>query len=128
MNNLEVIQALYRSFAAQDYEAFRRLCHPELEWIQNPGFPDGGRHLGADAVIANVFKSFDTNWREWRFDILKYLDAGDTIIVIGAYYGRHATSGKEFRSDAAHVYDVREGQVSRFRQFADTKMIRDAMT
>ncbi len=51
----------------------------------------------------------------------------ETIIVIGSYAGRHYVTGKVFRSPAAHVYDVGDGKVSRFRQFTDTKVIWDAM-
>ncbi len=127
MTNIEVIQELYRAFAAKDYDAFRRICHADLEWIQNPGFPNGGHHKGADTVIAKVFQRFNTDWREWRFRIEEYLDTGATVIVIGFYEGVHAQSDKHFHSAAAHVYDLREGKVVRFRQFADTKVIWDAM-
>ncbi len=41
MNNLEVIEELYRAFREQDYDAFLRICTPDLEWIQNDGFPRG---------------------------------------------------------------------------------------
>jgi uncharacterized protein len=64
----------------------------------------------------------------WSFAIEEYLDAGSTIVVIGNYTGRHRLSGKLFRSPAAHVYDLLNGKVSRFRQFTDTKVIWDAMS
>ena len=38
MTNLEIVKELYRSFSTKDYESFPSIC-PELEWIQNPGFP-----------------------------------------------------------------------------------------
>ncbi len=31
MTNLEVIEELYRAFREQDYDAFLRLCTPDLE-------------------------------------------------------------------------------------------------
>lgn len=127
MTNLEVIQELYRAFREKDDEAFLRICAPDLEWIQNEGFPRGATHQGAKAVIEGVFKTFTHIWESWSFDIEQYLDAGDTIIVIGSYAGCHRVSGKSFRSPAAHVYDIYNGKVSRFRQFTDTKIIWDAM-
>ena len=127
MSNVEVIQELYRAFAAKDYEAFRRICHPDLEWIQNPGFPNGGHHKGAEEVITKVFQRFNTDWREWRYVIEEYLDAGATVTVLGYYEGVHGETDKRFHSAAAHVYDLREGKLTRFRQFADTKVIWDAM-
>ncbi|HEY9767443.1 MAG TPA: nuclear transport factor 2 family protein [Coleofasciculaceae cyanobacterium] len=127
MTNLEIIQELYRAFHEKDYDAFLRICTPDLEWIQNEGFPRGTIHRGAEAVVEGVFKAFDDNWESWSFDIEQYLDAGKTVIVIGSYAGRNRSTGKSFCSSAAHVYDLCDGKVSRFRQFTDTKVIWDAM-
>lgn len=128
MTNLEVIQELYRAFREKDYNGFLRICTPDLEWIQNEGFPRGATYRGAEAVVEGVFQAFDLDWETWSFDIEQYLDAGETIIVIGSYAGCHRRSGKSFQSPAAHVYDIRDGKVFRFRQFADTKTICDAMS
>lgn len=128
MTNLETVKELYRSFTTKDYEAFLKICKTDLEWIQNPGFPNGKRHLGAEAVVENVFKSFDATWSEWNFQIEEYLEAGDSIIVIGYYHGVHGKTGKGFRADAAHIYDLQDGKIVKFRQFADTKPIWNAMT
>ena len=128
MSNLEVIQELYRAFREKDYDAFLRICTPDLEWIQNEGFPRGSTHKGAQTVVEKVFKAFNDDWESWSFAIAQYLDAGETIIVIGCYTGKHHQSGKSFSSPAAHVYDLRGGKVYRFRQFADTKVIWDAMS
>lgn len=127
MTNLEVIQELYRAFREKDYDAFLRICTPDLEWIQLETFPRGATHRGTEAVVEGVFKAFNNDWESWSFDIEEYLDAGETIVVIGSYAGRHRVSGKSFRSPAAHVYDICDGKVSRFRQFTDTKIIWNAM-
>lgn len=127
MSNIEVIQELYRTFKDKDYEGFRQICSPNLEWIQNEGFPKGSTNYGADAVIENVFKAFNNDWEFWKFQIKEYLNAGNSVIVIGFYEGVHQVSKKSFRSNAAHVYDLVNGKVTRFRQFADTKVIWDAI-
>lgn len=127
MTNLEIIQELYRAFGEQDYDAFLRICASELEWIQNEGFPRGATYRGAEAVVEKIFKAFNYDWESWAFDIEQYLDAGETIIVIGSYTGRYRSTGKSFCSPTAHVYDLGDGKVFRFRQFSDTKVIWDAM-
>jgi ketosteroid isomerase-like protein len=127
MTNLEVVQELYRAFREKDYDAFLHICTPDLEWIQNEGFPRGTTYRGAEAVVEGVFRANDERWEMFSFQIDQYLDAGDSVIVVGAYVGRHRQSQKSLRAVTAHVYDLVDGKVCRFRMFADTKTIWDSM-
>jgi len=125
--NIEIIHELYRVFKKKDYDAFELICDKSISWNQNPGFPGGGSYIGAEAVIENVFKSFDDRWEAWTFKIHEFLDAGDVVIVTGQYEGRHASAQKNFVSEAAHFYTVKNQRVIAFQQYCDTKPIWDAM-
>lgn len=127
MTNLEVIQELYRAFREKDYDAFRQICTPDLEWIQNEGFPQGRTYKGAEAVVEEVFKFNNERWEMFSFHIDRYLDAGNSVIVIGVYVGCHRQTQKSLHAVAAHVYDLINGKVCRFQMFADTKTIWDSM-
>jgi len=128
MTNIETIQELYRCFREQDDEGFRKLCTHDLEWVQNPGFPNGATRKGADAVIEGVFKGNRSLWEDFAYHIETFLDAGASVVVIGAYQGRHSLTKKPMQAAAAHVYDLRDGKIARFRMFADTKTMWDAMS
>lgn len=127
MTNLEIIQELYRAFREKDYDAFLHICAPDLEWIQNEGFPQGATYQGAALVVERVFKSNDERWERFSFCIDQYLNAGDSVIVIGAYVGRNRHTQHSLRAAAVHVYDLVDSKVYRFRMFADTKIIWDSM-
>lgn len=127
LSNLDVIHELYRSFKEKDYDSFQGICDENIIWNQNPGFPNGRSYIGAKEVIDNVFMSFDEIWDEWKFEISQFYDAGATIIVTGAYKGRHKRTGKEFISEASHIYEVQNRKVTKFQQYADSKVIWDAM-
>ncbi len=127
MTNLEVIQELYRAFHEKDNDAFLNICIPDLEWIQNDGFPQGATYQGAAEVVERVFKMNDECWEKFSFHIDQYLDAGDSVIVIGAYVGCNRQTQKSLRAAAAHVYDLVDSKVYRFRMFADTKTIWNSM-
>jgi uncharacterized protein len=128
MNNVQVIEALYLAFREKDYDAFLRISAEDLEWIQNEGFPGGATWQGASEVIEGVFKANDDRWESFAYQIEQVLDAGDSVIIIGKYTGCHRNSGQSTCAAAAHIYDLREGKVHRFRMFADTKLIWDAMS
>lgn len=128
MNHLALVQRLYDAFAQRDWATIRELFAPDIEWIQNEGFPGGGRHIGTDAVLNTVFAKFRDEWDSWRAVVTEWLDAGDAIVALGEYRGTHRATGKIAVAAFAHVYEVREGRITRFRQFTDTAKIRDAMT
>jgi uncharacterized protein len=128
MRNVEIIQELYRCFRERDDEGFRRICADDVEWIQNVGFPHGAVRVGADAVIEEVFRGNRSEWDGFAYHIEQMLDAGASVVVIGRYEGRHHVTQKPMQATAAHVYDLKDGKVSRFRMFADTKPMWDAMT
>lgn len=128
MNNIEVIQELYRAFREKDYDAFLSISTKDLEWIQNEGFPGGAKRKGAFEVIEEVFKANNNNWENFAFQIEDFLDTGSSVIVIGKYAGCNRISGKTMSAAAAHIYDLRDGKICRFRMFADTKKIWDSIT
>lgn len=110
VNHIEVIQELYRAFQAKDYNRFLQICTPDLEWIQNEGFPNGSIYRGASEVVENVFKVNDSNWKDFSYQIEQMLDAGNSVVVIGRYRGTHRISGKSMSAAAAHIYDLRDGR------------------
>ena len=128
MNNIEVIQELYRAFREKDYESFLNICAEDLEWVQNEGFPGGDTRKGASEVIEGVFKANNNNWEGFAYHVEEFIDADNSVIVIGRYAGRDRISGKSMNAAAAHVYDLCDGKVYRFRMFADTKKIWDSMS
>ena len=125
--NLELIRELYRAFREKDDDAFRAVAAPDIEWIQNRGFPNGAVRRGADAVIEGVFEGNRHEWEGFSYAIEEMLDAGSSVLVIGRYEGVHRRSRKAMKAAAAHLYDIKDGRVTRFRMFADTKTIWDAM-
>ena len=121
--NIQVVQELYEAFANKDTGLLRRLLHSEVEWIQCEGFPGGDKRRGVDEVLDKVIGGLRSEWNGFRADVEEFLDSGGNIVVLGRYSGTHAVSGKSMSAVFAHVYDVNDGQVTRFRQFADTQPI-----
>jgi ketosteroid isomerase-like protein len=47
----------------------------------------------------------------------------DVVLSIGRFRGVHAATGKSVDAAYAHLWTVRDGQITRFRQFIDTLAI-----
>ncbi|MEM9645716.1 MAG: nuclear transport factor 2 family protein [Planctomycetota bacterium] len=119
-DSAQVVKDLYASFAKQDIERARSLLSDDVQWLQCDGFPDGGQHHGIDNVIEKVFRGLHDGWQDFTANISQIIDAGDHVIVLGKYTGTHSVTGKSMKSVFANVFDIRNGKVTRFRQYADT--------
>lgn len=126
--NLSLVKSLYTAFASRDRERILAIMHPDIEWIQNEGFPGGGLHKGAAHVLDDILSQFRRDWDNWRARATEWHDAGDTIIAIGVYEGTNRATGKHLAAAFAHVYTVNSGQIVRFRQYTDTAFIRRAIS
>lgn len=127
MTNLEVVQRLYDAFGRRDREAILAVLHPQVEWVQNEGFPNGGTHVGSEAVLDNVFARFRRDWDSWQAVVTEWLDAGEAIVALGEYRGTFQETRRSTRAAFAHVYRVRDGRVIKFQQFTDTLKVAEAM-
>ena len=123
MSDREVIEAMYAAFAQRDFDTFRLLCADGLEWIQNPGFPNGKTYIGADAVIDGVFNANDNRWANFRFQSESIDAVEGRVFVMGHYTGRSRTTNVPFSVAATHVYDVVDHHITRLRMFADTHIL-----
>ena len=119
-DSLRIVQDLYDAFGRKDEARLRLLLAADVEWIQCAGFPGGGHRHGVDEVLEKVFGGLHAEWQGWRVDIDEYLDAGDSIVALGRYAGTHSHTGRSMEAVFAHVYDIQDGRIARFRQFTDT--------
>ena len=122
-SNVDIVRAMYDAFASKDEHTLRTLLHPDTEWIQCRGFPGGDTRRGVDEVIDKVFGGLRSTWEGWRVDIDEYLDAGTAVVVTGEYAGTHRETGRAMTAVFAHIYDVHDGRITRFRQYTDTHEI-----
>ena len=127
MSNADLIRDLYRAFATRDEARLRALLSADVEWCQSPGFPAGKIRVGIEAVLRGIVGAFERDWQGWRFHPASFLEAENAVVVLGAYRAQNRASGKMVESETAHVFDLSAGQVVRFRQYADTKVIHDAI-
>ncbi len=127
MTNLEIVQRMYAAFGNRDRDTILELFDAQIEWVQNEGFPGGGRHVGAEAVLNDVFAKFRLEWDVWQAVVSEWIDSGNTIVAIGEYRGTYKATGRSMIAAFAGVYRVRDGRIVSFHQYTDTAMIAAAM-
>jgi uncharacterized protein len=128
-DNIAVIRGMYESFSTGDVTSVLGQMHQHIEWraAENFIYADRGPYRGPQAVLEGVFMRLASEWADFKVMPEEWLDAGNHIVVLGIYSGRHKESGKEVRAQFAHIWGVTHGRVVRFQQYTDTKQFADAI-
>jgi ketosteroid isomerase-like protein len=124
---VEIIQDLYGFLAEKNLEAVRLLFAETISWEQMKGFPGGGHYRGFDEIVEKVFGVFGEKWINWEAHVEEMKSSGNTVFVQGYYSGTYKSTGKSVKAVFIHRYDLKEGKIQEFKQFADTQLIAAAM-
>lgn len=125
----EVVAAVYASHEERDTPGLVDLLHPQVEWHQAEGHPyaGDGPWRGPDEVVARVATPINEDWDGYITHVDEYIEAGDRVIVLGRYRGRHKATGIAVDAQVCTIYTVREGLIVRWQQYTDTHQIRAAV-
>ena len=117
--NVELVTGGYDDFNRGDIEGVTARFDPNIEWIEPGGgnSPAGSFH-GPDAVAKNVFAAVPQNFDEFTCTVESASDQGDTVVVTARFKGKNK-SGSELDTLAEHVWNVRDGKVSRMENKVD---------
>jgi uncharacterized protein len=126
--NYEAIKAHYSASDRQDVEAMMAPVTAETRWTEMAGFPYAGTYVGPSAIVAGVFKRIGEEWSDYTFSLESLIDGGKTIVGIGTYSGHYKKTGKAMTARVVHVWDMADGKVVQFEQFADTRLVVEATT
>jgi hypothetical protein len=123
--NVDVVRGIYDAFAAGDVPAVLAAMAPDIVWNEAENFPlaDGNPYRGPDAILSGVFARLAADWDGFAVLPEEFLDAGDTVVVLGRYGGIHKASGRTIHAQMAHVWRVREGKAAAFQQYVDTLQV-----
>lgn len=124
---LDAVQRVYDAFANGDIPGVLGFLASDIEWTEAEGFPYGGTYTGPNAVLEGVFMRLGTEWDGFAAVPDEFIDAGDTVVVLGKYSGKYKATGKSFQANFAHVWKAREGKAVKFLQYTDTLKVHEAL-
>ena len=130
MDNVGLLKSLYDAFAGGDIPAVLGAMSPDIKWHEaesNPYMQSGEAWVGPDAVLKNLFMRLGAEWDGFAVHPRTFHDAGDSVIVEARYSGTFKKTGKKADVQACHIWDVKDGKVTRFQQYVDTAKLHDIM-
>ena len=129
-DNIRIIKDAYDAFKKGDIPGLLNMLTDDVEWI-TPGpkdiMPVAGHRRGRDGV-AEFFSTLSSQENVEVFEPEEYIAQGDKVVAIIRYRGRVKATGRPAETPLVHVFDLRNGKVSRFREFCDTAAILPAFT
>jgi uncharacterized protein len=118
---VQIVQAMYGAFGRGDVPALLAMLSDDVEWIHRGeiGVPYMGRFVGKEAV-GKWFGLVAEADNIQAFEPREFLGGPDHVTVIGWERTQALPAGKVFESDWVHVFNVRDGKVTRFIGTYDT--------
>jgi len=116
--NREVVDKAYKAFSAGDIPAILELLGEDVEWLVPATLPQGGTFRGKEGVL-KFFEGLGASWDPLVIEIEVVDDLGRDE-AIGIVRGSGSLrGGAPAEYGAVHVFTVRDGLVTRFREFVD---------
>ena len=125
MTNKDIIESLYRSFAAGDIAAVTATFADDIAWTEADGFPLAGTYIGPQAVLENVFMRLAEFSDNWGVAVDRCVADGDTVVALGKYTWNHKQTGEPCQVHMAHVWTLADGKAVSFMQHVDTARVRE---
>lgn len=130
MDNTNLLKGLYEAFGRGDIPAVLGAMSPDIQRYEaegNPYMPSGEAWVGPDAVLNNLFMKLGSEWDGFTVHPKSFHDAGGSVTVEARYSGTYKATWKSMDTQVCHVWDVKDGKLTRFQQYLDTAKFQDAM-
>ena len=125
--NAELVQRAYGNFKNGDIPAVLDLLSDGVKWLI-PGpesAPPSGSWQGREQV-GRFFEALSGSQEPRQFEPREFVAQGDKVVALGHYLWHVESTGREWESDFAHVFSVRDGKIARFQEYTDTAAIAEA--
>ncbi len=120
----ETVQDFYAALGSGDIDRALSLMTDDIEWITMLDFPikdRGPQHVAEGMLIPLV-----AEWASFTLSPTEFIADGATVVSLGRFTCTHKTSGKHADAGYAHIWNVNDGKIARFRQYIDTLAIAEA--
>lgn len=127
--NTGIIDGLYKAFAAGDIPAVLGTLDEKVVWNEAEGnaYADGNPYIGPDAVLNGVFARVGSEWDNFKLNNIELHEmSNDKVLATLRYTGKYKKTGKSIDAQVAHLWTLKDGKVTAFQQYVDTRQLADA--
>jgi uncharacterized protein len=120
--NVQTVKDFFAAMGSGDRQHLLSLVAEDIEWII-PGedWPLAGTHhghAGLTKLLETASKSMETSTEPREF-----VAQGDRVLVVGVAKGKIKATNKTFEDDWIFAMTVRNGKVTKIREYIDTQAL-----
>jgi len=122
-----MVKDAYAAFERGDVATILAMLTDDVAW-EMPGpaeIPYAGSRRG-HAGAGEFFQRLAASDEVQLFEPRQFLADGNVVVVLGRYEAGVRATGKTAKSDWVHVFEFRDGKVSRWREFYDSAAYAEA--
>ena len=126
--NIAAVGALYANFGKGDVPAVLAAMDPKIVWNEAEGnaLADRNPYIGPDAVLKGVFERALTDFPDFSLsDIKLHNMENNQVLATLRYKATAKNTGKKLNAQAAHLWTFKDGKITAFQQYVDTKQLND---
>jgi ketosteroid isomerase-like protein len=121
--NVQVVKDFFEAMGGGDRKSLLASVAEDIEWII-PGkdWPLAGTHRGHAGLAALLQKASDTVETSFPKPP-EFVAHGDRVLVVGFATGKVKATNKTFDDDWVFAITVRDGKVTKIREYVDTQAL-----
>ena len=126
--NVDALKKAFDGFNSGDQDAVAEIYQDDAKW-EGPNtqeVPGGGTTEGKDKIL-EMLGGIQEDWEDFQATPDEFIDAGDTVIVLGHISGKHKESGNDLKTPFVHVWRMSDGKGKRIQSLVDTHEVLEAM-
>jgi ketosteroid isomerase-like protein len=124
----QIVQQIYASFGRGDVDAIVATFAEDIRFM-HPGGPDipYAKDRRGKAQAAAFFGELVAALEVTRFEALRYVEQGNSVVALGRWAGRARGTGRAFEADWAMLWTFDGALVSHYQEFSDTHAVAQAL-
>jgi ketosteroid isomerase-like protein len=121
--NVQIVKDFFAAMGSYNEQNLLALAAEDIEWIiPGEGWPLAGTHrghAGLENLLQKANETVETSYPEPP----EFIAQGDRVLVVGVATGKIKATNKPFKDDWVFDITVRNGKVTKIREYIDTQAL-----
>lgn len=128
--NIAIIDGLYKAFSAGDVPTVLGGMDANIVWYEAEGNPyaDKNPYIGPDAILNGVFGRVLADHEYFTLEDIELHEMSNNKVLATLRYDAKHKNGNVYNAQVAHLWTLKDGKITGFQQYVDTKKLNDALS